>query len=413
MNAVHTVTLALALAFSASAHADYLPDSEATEAALWASPMVSQARGEFAAQSLKSQGLQHGHAEWAVSADVAQRRIQTTPRESQAEWGVALSRPLRLPAVAAADRTLASALTAHAEANLGEALHESGRQLLTLWFDWLSEASQTQMWQAQLKLAEQQLEGVNARIRLGESPRAERVNAEAALAQVRLQQQQAGLRMQQAQFPALPLPPDQALPQPVPPAGSADAYVAAVLEHNHELARARRQADVRQAEARQLAKRRNADPSVGVFYKNEVGGDEHVLGLNVGLTLPGAARRYNQQAAEQLSSTAQDAAMRLEQRLRQEARADFEAAVTQAANWQQAERVAQALEESARLAARAYSLGEGNLDQVLLTRRLALDGRVQAQQAQVAALTADARLKLDAHALWPLDVHADDAHAHP
>ena len=203
------------------------------------------------------------------------------------------------------------------------------------------------------------------------------------------------------------------MPQPVPPAGSADAYVDAVLEHNHELTRARRQADLLQAEARQLAKRRNADSSVGVFYKNEVGGDEHVLGLNVGLTLPGAARRYNQQAAEQLSSTAQDAAMRLEQRLRREARADFEAAVAQAANGEQAERVAQALEESARLAARAYSLGEGNLDQVLLTRRLALDGRVQAQQAQVAALAADARLKLDAHELWPLDVHVDDAHAHP
>ena len=419
MNAVHSLAFALALAFAAPVHADYLPDPAAAEAALWASPTVAQARGEFAAQTLKSQGLQHGHAEWAVSADVAQRRIQTTPRESLAEWGVALSRPLRLPAVAAADRTLAGALTAHAEANLGEALHESGRQLLTLWFDWLNEASQTQMWQAQLQLAEQQLDAVNARIRLGEAPRAERVNAEAALAQIRLQQQQAGLRMQQAQsrllaqFPALPLPPDRGLPQPVPPAGSADAYVDAVLEHNHELARARRQADVLQAEARQLAKRRNADPSVGVFYKNEGGGDEHVLGLNVGLTLPGAARRYNQQAAQQLSATAQDAAMRLEQRLRQEARADFEAATAQAANWQQAERAAQALEESARLAARAYSLGEGNLDQVLLTRRLALDGRVQAQQAQVAALAAGTRLKLDAHELWPLDVHADDAHAHP
>ncbi len=419
MNAVHSLALALALAFAAPVHADYLPDPAAAEAALWASPMVAQARGEFAAQTLKSQGLQHGQAEWAVSADVAQRRIQTTLRESQAEWGVALSRPLRLPAVAAADRTLAGALTAHAEANLGEALHESGRQLLTLWFDGLNEASQTQMWQAQLQLAEQQLEAVNARIRLGEAPRAERANAEAALAQVRLQQQQAGLRMQQAhsrllaQFPALPLPPDRGLPQPVPPAGSADAYVDAVLEHNHELARARRQAEVLQAEARQLAKRRNVDPSMGVFYKNEAGGDEHVLGLNVGLTLPGAARRYNQQAAEQLSATAQDAAMRLEQRLRQEARADFEAATAHAANWQQAERAAQALEESARLAARAYSLGEGDLDQVLLTRRLALDGRVQARLAQVAALAADARLKLDAHELWPLDVHADDAHAHP
>jgi outer membrane protein TolC len=419
MNAVHKLAFALALAFAAPVHADYLPDPAAAEAALWASPMVAQARGEFAAQTLKSQGLQRGYAEWVVSADVAQRRIQTPLRESQAEWGVALSRPLRLPAVAAADRTLASALTAHAEANLGEALHESGRQLLTLWFDWLNEASQLQLWQAQLQLAEQQLDAVNARIRLGEAPRAERVNAEAALAQIRLQQQQAGLRMQQAhsrllaQFPALPLPPDRELPQPVPPAGSADAYVDAVLEHNHELARARRQADVLQAEAWQLAKRRNADPSVGVFYKNEVGGDEHVLGLNVGLTLPGAARRYNQQAAQQLSATAQDAAMRLEQRLRQEARADFETATVRVANWQQAEHAAQSLEEAARLAARAYSLGEGGLDQVLLNRRLALEGRLQAQQAQTAALAADARLKLDSHRLWPLDVDADDAHAHP
>ncbi len=105
--------------------------------------------------------------------------------------------------------------------------------------------------------------------------------------------------------------------------------------------------------------------------------------------------------------------MRLEQRLRQEARADFETATAQAANWQQAEHAAQALEEAARLAARAYSLGEGGLDQVLLSRRLALEGRLQALQAQWVALAADARLKLDAHRLWPLDGDADDAHAHP
>lgn len=107
--------------------------------------------------------------------------------------------------------------------------------------------------------------------------------------------------------------------------------------------------------------------------------------------------------------------MRLEQRLRQEARADFEAATALSANWQQAERAAQALDEAARLAARAYSLGEGSLDQVLLNRRLALDGRLQAQQAQLAALAADARLKLDAHRQWALDADADagGTHAHP
>jgi outer membrane protein TolC len=177
--------------------------------------------------------------------------------------------------------------------------------------------------------------------------------------------------------------------------------------------RARREAEMLQAEARQFASRRGIDPNVGVFYKNEMGGNEHLLGVSVGLTLPGSARRTDQAAAEQLSAAAQDAAIRLEQRLRQEARANFEAAVAQTANWQQADHAAQALGEAARLAARAYSLGEGSLDQVLVNRRLALEGQLMAQQAQLDALSAQARLKLDSHELWPLDVDEDSAHAHP
>ncbi|MBT9590017.1 MAG: TolC family protein [Thiobacillus sp.] len=419
MNAVHTVSLALALTFTLSARAGYLPDPAAAEAALWASPAVAQARGEFAAQTLRGEGLQRGREEWTVGGDLAQRRIQSTPRDNQAEWGLMVSRPVRLPARAAADRALAGALNAHAEASLGEALHESGRQLLDLWFGWLNAFSQSHLWQSQLALAEQQLGNVNARIRLGESPRSERVNAEAALAQMRLQQQQAASREQQARnrlragFPELPVVADTNFPPPERPTGTADDYINAVFEHNHELVRARRQAEVLQAEARQLAKRRSVEPHVGMFYKNEAAGNEHLLGLNVGLTLPGAARRTDQQAAEQLSTAAQQAAIRLEQRLRAEARADFETAIAQTENWQQAERAARAQTEAARLAALAYSLGEGSLDQVLINRRLALESQLMAQQAQLDALAAHARLKLDSHQLWPLDVDADSAHAHP
>ena len=65
MNAVHklTLALALALAFAANVRADYLPDPAAAEAALWASPMVAQARGELAAQALRGQSLQRGREE--------------------------------------------------------------------------------------------------------------------------------------------------------------------------------------------------------------------------------------------------------------------------------------------------------------------------------------------------------------
>lgn len=96
-NTVRTLSLALALAFSAHVRADYLPDPKAAEAALWASPSVAQSRGDYAAQSLRSQSLQQGRDEWKLDAEVDQRRIQTTPSDNFAEWGVALSRPVRMP----------------------------------------------------------------------------------------------------------------------------------------------------------------------------------------------------------------------------------------------------------------------------------------------------------------------------
>lgn len=418
MIAVHRLIAALALAFATQAQADYLPDPKAAETALRTSAAVAQARSQLAAQTLRSESLRLGREEWTVAADLAQRRVETSPGDDFTEWGMALSRPLRLPGRAEADRSLAGALTAHAEASLGEALHESGRQLLALWFDWLNAASEARAWLGQQQLSEQQLETVDKRIRLGDAPRAERVSAQAALAQARMQRQQAAGREQQArsrllaQFPNLPVAADDVLPKPALPAGSAEAHVDAVLEHNHELARARRQAEALSAEAKQLASRRGLDPNVGVFYKNERGGDEHLLGLNLGLTLPGGARRSDQQAAEQLATAAHEAAIRLEQRLRLEARADFEAAFAQVTSWEEADRAAQALAESARLAARAYELGEGSLEQVLLARRLAQEGLLQAQQAQLAALAANARLKLDTHQLWPLDVDGDQDHIH-
>ncbi len=404
MNLVRT--LALALAFAAPVRAAYLPDPKAAEAALLESAAVLQARGDLAAQDLRSRGLQRGVDEWAVGAELAQRRIRTLPRDDQDEWALSLARPVRTPARAAADRALAEARIAYAEANLAEAAHESGRRLLTLWFDWLAEAAQSPLWLEQGAAARRQLETVEARIRLGEAPRAERVNAEAALAQARLLLQQSAARAQQArarvlaEYPALTVEFDDTLPDPQPPQGDAGAHADAVLAHNHELQRARRLAAMLQAETRQLTRRRSADPSIGVFYRSEAGGDERIVGMSLGLTLPGAARRFDEQAAAQSSATAQAAVLQLEKRLRVEAHADFDAARAAVASWQHAERAAEALSEAARLAGRAYSLGEGSLDQVLLTQRLALEARLQARSNRVGALAAEARIRLDTHRLW-------------
>ena len=75
--------------------------------------------------------------------------------------------------------------------------------------------------------------------------------------------------------------------------------------------------------------------------------------------------------------------------------------------WGKADLAVRRLTQHADLAARAYSLGEGTLSEVLLARRSANESRLQALAAQADAQEARYRLILDAHLLWPFD---DDDH---
>jgi outer membrane protein, heavy metal efflux system len=59
--------------------------------------------------------------------------------------------------------------------------------------------------------------------------------------------------------------------------------------------------------------------------------------------------------------------------------------------------------ESARLTQRAYSLGEADLQTLLLARRQAVDASTAAEQARVEALRWQYRLLVDAHLIWSLE----------
>ena len=89
------------------------------------------------------------------------------------------------------------------------------------------------------------------------------------------------------------------------------------------------------------------------------------------------------------------------------------AAYTQAVNnyqiWQQSQQAARSVRENAELVTRAYNLGESSLTDVLNARRMALESSLAHSIAQLDANEARYRLLLDAHQLWPLDVHENDA----
>jgi outer membrane protein TolC len=407
------------MACCATTQAAGLPDPEMARAALWASPGVEMARAELDAQAYSSRALSRGQGEWTLSGDLAQRRVESLPDAPFTEWGASIMRPVRLPARANADRKLADASLDLARASLGEALHEAGRELLRLWFDWQGAQTEQLGWAAQRTLAEQQRASVEKRIRLGESARSEGIAMDALLAQTQLQadiaaQRNARTRNQlQAAFPALVLPPDAPLPRPEAMPGEARDWIEKTLAHNHELARARAEAQVRSQTVLQLASRRHPDPSVGLFYKNEAGNREHVIGVNLGFTLPGATRSLDEAAAQRRADAASHAAMRLEKRLIAEVQLNYLEASNAYLIWQQADTATRTQETAARLAARAFELGEGDLASVMSSRRLAIESRLAETAQRRNAHAARARLELDAHTLWPLDVDTDEHHPHP
>ena len=62
----------------------------------------------------------------------------------------------------------------------------------------------------------------------------------------------------------------------------------------------------------------------------------------------------------------------------------------------------QATRDNAHLMQRAYSLGEADLQTLLLARRQALDASTAAEQARAEALRWHYRLLVDAHLIWAL-----------
>ena len=204
-------------------------------------------------------------------------------------------------------------------------------------------------------------------------------------------------------YPGLPLTEPAALEEPLPPAGSEAEWVDALLEHSHELGLARGEAQRARVAAERQRQDRLPDPSVGLQFSRERGGEENVVGAYISIPLPGDARRATADASLAQAEAAGRRAEAVERRIGAEAATLYQAALSGAPAWQAARDAAERLERSADLTARAYQLGEGSLNDLLTARRLANEARLAARTSQLDALELRYRLLLDAHRLWDLD----------
>lgn len=392
-----------------------LPDAAVVGQILAQYPPVLAARSGIRLEQANREALAAGTHETTLRLDGQQRDVRSPPSQRFNEWGVGIERAFRLPGKSSLDRELGDQGVARARLAYGDALHEAGRTLLKGWFAWLRERQQARQWQAQVEILREQLQVVGKRVKAGDAPRLEAMAAEAALAQAEAGLAQAKFREQNAaseltrRFPGLSLPTQIDMAPPTPIEHDAGYWRQQILEHSHELAAARAESRRWQLAVLRSQAEQTPDPSLGLRYSSERGGEEHVVGVSLALPWAGRARAAATEGARAQAEMAAQREAAVLAKLQAEADSQYAGAQAAYLSALSAQAAAERIQAASELAAKAYALGEHGLAELLLARRQALEANLAAALAQLDANEARYRLLLDAHRLWPIDADEHDA----
>ena len=399
------LVLAALLPWPATAQTDVadLPNLEQATAAIEQDPAVQQAQRAVQAALHTAAMRTAGTYEWTAGATAQRRRIDGSG--STTEWAAQLERTVRIGGKAALDRELGDAGVRQARAELGAARQAAARALADQWLDWLAARQSRERLQEQLGFAQSSLKAVDTRRRAGDASLLEVGVAQGDVAEV---QRQAGLAAAadakaqatlRVRYPLLPLvAPELSEPTTLERseadwrertlAVSARVRVAREALRKAEIAGARARAD------------RIPDPTLGVFTASEAFRSERVVGVSVSIPLGGT---YRAQAALEAAQQAEVARAGVDRETR-EVEVEVATQVAEAdgslARWRLAEQALLGVRESSRLTQRAYTLGEADLQTLLLVRRQSLDAANAAASARADALRARYRLLIDAGLLW-------------
>lgn len=351
--------------------------------------------------------LAAGPYEWTVRAGASRRTAPGAERYLEQE--VALERPLRWFGKASLDQALGEQGLAVARALHGDAWHEAGRALLRDWFDALRDLAGVARLDEQLAVT-QRLQSIAARrVQAGDGAALDLLQADTEQRRVLALLQQARQRSEQSltllaiSYPGLPRPQADSLPLPQAGSESAASWAERIVHDNHELQLAQAEADLYAMRASRLASDAMPDPTLALRAARERDGQERVFGVSLSFPLPGAGRTADRSAAAIKASMARERVAQTQLRVALAARRAASDSVHSHAIWETLQEVQQQTMRQAELMQRAYQAGECTLAVALAGRRQALDAALTAQTAQIDALAAQARLQLDAHAIWSID----------
>jgi outer membrane protein TolC len=398
-------TTSIALAEQRPTPAD-LPPTELARQSIDQDPAVVEARSTLSAAGHGAAALRAGSYEWTTRLSAQRRRYDGGGNSN--EWAAALERTIRIGGKAEIDAELGDNDLAIGRARLGAARREAARALADLWLDLLATSRQRELWAEQLTFAQTSHQAVEKRRKAGDASTLDLNVASADLIEVQRQSSAAATAEAKAKarlavrFPTLKYTP---LPLTEPPAldmdlpqwrerilAQSDPIRAAVgLLKKAELSAARAKAD------------RIPDPTVGVYTASEAFHNERIVGLSVSIPFSGS---YRSERMGQALKEAEAARALVDRQKRDEETAIADAFVDAMGGlerWRLASQGLSTTLDSARLTQRAYTLGEADLQTLLLARRQALDASTAAEQARVEALRWHYRLLVDARLIWSLE----------
>ncbi len=411
---IHTVTAAvgvacLALAWPLSAQAQTaaadLPSTEQALAAIDQDPTVLQARRAVQVATHSAAMRAAGPHEWTVGATGQRRRIDGSG--STTEWSAQVERPIRIGGKAALDRDIGEAGLRQARAELAAARQGAARVLADQWLDWLAARQSRARLQEQVGFAEASLKAVETRRKAGDASLLEVGVAQSDVAEAKRQaslaaaaeaRAQVSLRVRYPQLAQVA----PALSEPLALERTEGQWRERILAVSAKVRAA--QEALRKAEATGARARadRLPDPTLGVFTASEAFRSERVVGLSLSIPLGGTYRAQAALEAAQLAEVARAGVDRETREIEVEVATQVAEAVSSLERWRLAEQATAAAGDAARLTQRAYTLGEADLQTLLLVRRQSLDTVNAAASARADALRARYRLLIDAQLLWEL-----------
>ncbi len=377
------------------------------QAAAWIDkdPAVVEARRALAAAGHGAAVLAAGTHEWTAKASTQRRSVGGVG--STTEWSAGVERGIRIGGKAGLDRQLGEVQVEIGRARVGEARHETARALSDLWLNWLAAHSAQALLKEQLSFAEANLAAVDKRRRAGDASALDRSIAQSDLAEVQRQAYQADSTLAKARarlklrFPEAPLAP-AALADPTEPMWPEARWRERIVAEADPLKTAEGQLRKAELTASRTRADKVLDPTVGVFTSSEAFRNERVIGISVSIPFGGTLRDLRLQQSLQEAELARAALDRARQGIEIEIAETHADAVGGFERWRIAQRGAEAARESARLTQRAYTLGELDLQSLLLVRRQSLEALRAAGDARAEALRWNYRLLIDAHLIWDL-----------